>query len=59
MPSWVNLVLVITGCVAVVALQAAAGAGRWREAWVALRQFTLYLLLLALPALVAYLVITA
>jgi hypothetical protein len=39
MPSWLLLVLVVTGMVLLVSLEAAAVTGSWRTFWVALKQF--------------------
>lgn len=48
MPSWLRLVLTVTGMVVVVALEAAAVTGNWRTFWVALKQFGSVMLGIAL-----------
>lgn len=53
MPTWLLLLLVIAGLVLWTALLAAGHTGRWRTIWEAAKQFSTYLLLLALPAILA------
>lgn len=55
MPSWLLLLLAIAGCILWTGLLAAGATGRWRTLWEASRQFAAYLLLLALPAALAFL----
>jgi hypothetical protein len=45
MPTWLILTLVLLGGVVLVALQAAAVTGRWRNFWVGAKQYGTYLLI--------------
>lgn len=51
MPTWLLLLLTIAGLIAWTALLAAGHTGRWRTVWLVGKQFSGYLLLLALPAI--------
>lgn len=52
MPPWLIVVLTIAGFIVFTGLMAAGATANWRTFWVATKQFSLFLLALAAPAIV-------